>query len=86
MNAMSTNYTLLCWRGMSYVYVVVHLSQVGEVKYVQFIPQLAKSLLIKWLCEDVGWLIFGANAFNANITLLLMISYEMVPYVNVLGS
>ena len=37
-------------------------------------------------CEDVGQSIFGANAFNANITLLLMVSYEMVPYVNVLGS
>ena len=48
-------FTLLCWRrGMSYRNVGVHSSQVGEVKYVQFIPQLAKSLLIKWLCEDVG--------------------------------
>ena len=71
---------------MSYINVGVYSSQVGEVKYVQFISQLAKSLLIKWLCEDVGWLIFGANTFNADITLLLMISYEMVPYVNVLGS
>jgi len=39
---------------MAYRNVEVYSSQVGEVKYVQFIPQLAKSLLIKWLCEDVG--------------------------------
>ena len=71
---------------MSYINVGVHSSQVGEVKYVQFVSQLTKYLLIKWLCEDVGQLIFGANAFNANITLLLMVPYEMVPYANVLGS
>ena len=61
-------------------------THVGEVKNVQFISQLAKSLLIKWLREYVGQLIFGANTLNANVTLLLMVSYEMMPYVNVLGS
>jgi len=39
---------------MSSKYMGVHSFQVGEVKYVQFFPQLAKSLLIKWLCEDVS--------------------------------
>ena len=39
---------------MPYINVGVHPSQVGEVKYVQFISQLAKSFLIKWLCEDVS--------------------------------
>jgi len=39
---------------MSYIDVGVHSSQVGEVKYVQFFSQLAKSLVSKWLCEDVG--------------------------------
>jgi hypothetical protein len=31
-------------------------------------------------------LIFGANVLYINITLLLMVSYEVMPYVNVLGS
>ena len=45
---------LLEERHVIYINVGVHSSQVGEVKYVQFIPQLAKSLLFKWLCEDVS--------------------------------
>jgi len=45
---------LLEERHVLYRNVGVHSFQVGEVKYVQFISQLAKSLLIKWLCEDVG--------------------------------
>jgi hypothetical protein len=49
MNDMPNNFTLLCWRrGMSYKNVGVHSFQVGEVKYVQFILQLVKSLFIKW--------------------------------------
>jgi hypothetical protein len=31
-------------------------------------------------------LIFGAHTLNANVTLQLMISYKVVPYINVLGS
>ena len=51
----NSTFTLLCWRrGMSYINVGVHSSQVGEVKYVQFISQFAIYFLIKWLCEDVG--------------------------------
>ena len=53
-------------------------THIGEVKYVQFIPQLAKSLLIKWLGEDIGKLIFGAHSLNANVSFLLVISYEMM--------
>jgi hypothetical protein len=41
-------------RGMSYKNMGVHSFQVREVKYVQFILQLVKSLPIKWLCEYVG--------------------------------
>ena len=57
-------------------------THIGEVKYVQFIPQLAKSLLIKWLGEDIGKLIFGAHTLNANVP----ISYEMMADINVLCS
>jgi hypothetical protein len=32
----------------------VHSTHVGEVKDIQFISQLVKSLLIKWLGEYVG--------------------------------
>ena len=51
---------------------------IGEVKYVQFIPQLAKPLLIKWLGEDIDKLIIGAHTLNANVSFLLMISNEMM--------
>ena len=61
-------------------------THVGEVNDVQFISQLAKPLLIKWLGEYVGQLIFGAHTLNANVTLQLMISYEVMSYVNVLCS
>ena len=36
-------------------------THIGEVKYVQLIPYLAKPILIKWLGEYVGKLIFGAH-------------------------
>jgi len=36
-------------------------THVGEVKNVQFISQLAKSLLIKWLGKDIGKLIIDAH-------------------------
>ena len=52
---------------------------IGEVKYVQFIPQLAKPLLIKWLGEDIGKLIFGAHTLNA-------ISDKMMADINMLCS
>ena len=44
-------------------------THVGEVNNVQFISQLTKPLLIKWLGEYVGYLIFGAHTLNANVTL-----------------
>ena len=56
----------------------------GEVKYVQFIPQFAKPLFIKWLGEDIGKLIFDAHTLNANVPFLLVISYEMMADINVL--
>ena len=56
-------------------------THIGEVKYVQFISQLAKPFLIKWLGENIGKLIISAHTLNRNITLLLMIPYEMVPNV-----
>ena len=61
-------------------------THIGEVKYVQCIPQLAKPLLIKWLGEDIGKLIFVAHTLNANIPFLLMISYEMMADINILYS
>ena len=61
-------------------------THIGEVKYVQFIPQLAKPLLIKWLGEDIIKLINGAHTLNANVPFLLMISYEIVTDINVLCS
>ena len=61
-------------------------THIGEVKYVQFIPQLAKPLLIKWLGEDIGKLIIGAHTLNANAPFLLMISYEMMVDIYVLCS
>ena len=61
-------------------------THIGEVKYVQFIPQLAKPLLIEWLGEDIGKLIIGANTFNANVPFLLVISYEMMADINMLCS
>ena len=61
-------------------------THIGEVKYVQFIPQLAKPLFIKWLGEDIGKLIFGAHTLNANVPILLMISNEMVANINVFYS
>ena len=61
-------------------------THIGEVKYVQFISQLAKPLLIKWLGEDIGKLIIGAHTLNANVPFLLMISYEMVAHIYVLCS
>jgi hypothetical protein len=57
---------------MSYKNVGVHSSQVGEIKYVQFILQLIKHFLMEWLCKDTGYLIFGANALYTNIILLSM--------------
>ena len=53
-------------------------THIGEVKYIQFIPQLAKPLLIKWLGEYIGKLIIGAHTLNANVPFLLVISNEMV--------
>ena len=61
-------------------------THIEEVKYVQFIPQLAKSLFIKWLGEYIGKLIFGAYTLNLNVPFLLMISYEIVADINVLCS
>ena len=58
-------------------------THIGEVKYVQFIPNLAKSFLIKWLGEYIIKLIIGANTLNCNVAFHLVISYEMMPYVNV---
>jgi hypothetical protein len=61
-------------------------THIGEVKYVKFIPYLANPLLIQWFGEYIGKLIIGAHTFNTNVTLLLMISYEVMPYVNMLCS
>ena len=61
-------------------------THIGEVKYVQFIPYLAKPLLIQWLGEYIGKLIFGAHTLNANVLFLLMISNEIVVDINVLCS
>ena len=59
-------------------------THIGEVKYVQFIHQHAKPLLIKWLGKDIGKLIFGAHTLNANVPFLLVISYEMMADINML--
>ena len=61
-------------------------THIGEVKYVQFIPQVAKPLFIKWRGEDIGKLIFGAYTLNANVLFLLVISYEMMADINMLCS
>ena len=61
-------------------------THIGEVKYVQFIPYLAKPLFIKWFGEDIGKLIFGAYTLDANIPFLLMISYKMMADINMLCS
>ena len=61
-------------------------THIGEVKYVQFIPLLAKPLLIKWLGEYVSKLIFGAHTLYANVPFLLVISYEMMADIYVLCS
>jgi len=61
-------------------------THIGEVKYVQFISNLAKPFLIKWLGEYVSKLIIGANTLNCNVAFHLMISYEVMSYVNVLCS
>ena len=71
-------------RGMSYNGGAS--THIGEVKYVQFIPYLAKPLFIKWLGEDIGKLIIGAHTLNANVPFLLVISNEMVVDINVLCS
>ena len=83
MNDMSINFTLLCSKERHVIYGGAS-THIGEVKYVQFIPLLAIPLLIKWLGEYVGKLIIGANTLNYNVAFHLMISYEMMPYVNVL--
>ena len=61
-------------------------THIGEVKYIQFIPQFAKPLLIKWLGEDIGKLIIGANTLNTNIPFLLVLSYEMMADIYMLCS
>ena len=61
-------------------------THIGEIKDVQFIPNLAKSLFIKWLGEYVSKLIIGANTLNYNVSFHLVIPYKMMPYVNVLCS
>jgi hypothetical protein len=53
-------------------------THIREVKYVQFIPQLAKPLLIKWLSENISKSISGAHTLNANVPFLLMISYKLM--------
>ena len=61
-------------------------THIGEVKYVQFIPWLAKPLLIKWLGEYIGKFIIGAHTFNAYVSFLLVISNKMMANINVLCS
>ena len=61
-------------------------THIGEVKYVQFIPQLAKPLLIKWFGEDIDKLIIGAHTLNTNVPFLLVILYEMVADIYMLCS
>ena len=61
-------------------------THIGEIKDVQFISNLAKLLLIKWLGEYVSKLIIGANTLNCNVTFHLMVSYEVMSYINVLSS
>jgi hypothetical protein len=41
---------------------------------------------MKWLSEDIGKLIIGANTLNVNVPFLLMISYETMADINVLCS
>ena len=45
-------------------------THIGEVKHVQFIPNLAKRFLIKCLGEYIGKLIIGANTFNCNVAFI----------------
>ena len=61
-------------------------THIGKVKYVQFIPQLTKPLLIKWLGENIGNLIIGAHTLNTNVPFLLMISNEMMSDIYMLYS
>ena len=55
-------------RGMSYNGGAS--THIWEVKYAQFIPQLAKPLLIKWFGEDIDKLIIGGHTLNTNVPLL----------------
>ena len=52
----------------------------SSLSFVVFLDpyQGSKSLLIKWLGEYVGKLIFDAYTFNANVPFLLMVSYEVM--------
>jgi hypothetical protein len=67
-------------------YVGVHSTHVGEVYNVQLISQFAKSSFIKWLGEYIDKLIFDAYTLNYDIPFGLMISYEVMVDINVLGS
>jgi hypothetical protein len=72
-------------RGMSYKWEGAS-THIWEIQYAQLIPYLAKPILIQWLGEYVGKLIFGAHTLNANIPFLLMIYYKIVTDINVLCS
>ena len=87
MHDMAINrYTLQCWSRGMLCNGGVQSTQVGKINYIQFIPEIAKSCLIKWLGQYIGKLIIGANPLDCNISFLLMISNEVMPYVNVLCS
>ena len=60
MYAMPINFYLGLLEGEACHIIGSASTHIGEVKYVQFIPWLAKPLLIKWLGEYIGKLIFGA--------------------------
>ena len=64
----------------------VNSTHIGEVKYVQFIPYLAKPLLIQWFGEYIGKLIIGAHTLNCNVTFHLVISNKMKADINMLCS
>ena len=64
MYAMPINFYLGLLEGEACRIIGGASTHIGEVKYVQFIPNLTKPFLIKWLGEYVSKLIFGVHTLN----------------------
>ena len=48
--------------------------------------QTCESGLIKWFCENVGYLVLGGNMAQNNLSFLHIISQKMISYFYVFGS